>query len=162
MIWTRDFGLKATELLQAGAAEALPRNCSVWSCPNLLLSPQTGYCISHDTVAVCTHTVMRARGASKNTLCNLSVTALPIDLGFCLNKASSSGHFLWCSIPSPPRPTLGATALRCQVRCCANTQTPHLPSLSNASMSWQCTSQVEGIRELLRAASCFHLADGTT
>lgn len=107
MIWTRVFGLKATKLLHAGAAEALPRNCSVWSRPNLLLSLQTGYCISHDTVAVCTHTVMRACSASRNALFNMSVTALLIDLGVCLNKASSSGHFLWCSIPSPPRPTPG-------------------------------------------------------
>lgn len=107
MIWTRVFGLKATELLHTGAAEALPRNCSVWSRPNLLLSLQTGYCISHDTVAVCTHTVRRACSASRNTLFNLSVTALPVDLGFWLNKASSSRHLLWCSTPSPPRPTPG-------------------------------------------------------
>lgn len=100
----KSFGLKATELLHAGTAEAVPRSCSVCLHPNLLLSLQTGYCISHDTVAVCTHTVMRACSASKNALFILSVTALSIDL----NKASYSGHFFCCLIPSPPRPTLGS------------------------------------------------------
>lgn len=44
------FGLKVTDLLHIGTCEALPRNCSVCSRPNLLPSLQTGYCVSWGTI----------------------------------------------------------------------------------------------------------------
>lgn len=123
MIWTRVLAWKATELLHAGTAEALPKNCSVWSRPKLLLSLQTGYCISHDTVAVCTHTVMRACSASKNTLFNLSVHSSGV--------LSEQNQLQWAlSVVQHPFSTQTyprATALRCQTQGCANAQSLHPP-----------------------------------
>lgn len=65
------FGLEVTELLHAGAQEALPRDSSHPALLLSLCSPhklllQTGYCVSRDSTAVRIHIVMRGWLASKN------------------------------------------------------------------------------------------------
>lgn len=132
------FGLEVTELLRAVAQEALPRDSSRPALLLSLCSPhklllQTGYCVSCDTTAVRTHMLTRGWRASKNLVQSYIHSFIWFGLLFLclfLNKASSFGHILWCSITAPPRLTPRQVPKQF---VCQKTSSP-VPSLSNVSL----------------------------
>lgn len=125
----KSFGLKVTELLHAGTCEALPRDCSVCSRLNLL-SLQTIYCTGHDTIDVCTYTVMRGSSANTTTLFILTVTASFVGYFF-----SEQNHLHWPLFAGQHPSSTQTSALRCQIQFGAISQ-----SLQPPSIKWQRTS----------------------
>lgn len=153
------FGLKVTELLHTGTREALPRDCSACSRPNLLLSLQTGYCVSHDPIDIHTYTVIRGCVASKNT--RFSLALMSSSIGFFFPEQSQLCWPLFVvQHPSSTQTYPWTSALRCQRQFFANRQSLQSPPYQMPTYrSWQRMVQAEGAREHFTAPLCSHLAD---